>query len=184
VEKYTVDENNVRNSTRHLKHFLTEIRKRAGASKIHLVAHSMGSRALTAAVELIALETADAGGPVFNELILAAPDIDASEFRQIAKALVPRTDRVTVYVSSKDTALLASQAVHGGEHPRAGQSPPPLLVEDVDTVDVSDVSGGHAYVSNSDRILGDLGNILAGRELSPEIARKRALGDRVYWVLQ
>jgi len=180
--KYTVDEANVDWTVPHLVDFLRALSLRTDA-KIHLVAHSMGSRALTEALARLNQES----GPRdrFDPVVLAAPDIDAGKFRDdIAPRMCCRSRRTTMYASSKDLALVASQVFH--KYPRAGQSGDALVVvENVDTIDVSRVTSGHSYVGDSGRVLTDLGASLLRGE--PPAARRSLKatprGAHVYWVL-
>ena len=48
---YTVDETNVLWTVPHLKQFLIELHRSSGAENIHLIAHSMGNRAITSALK-------------------------------------------------------------------------------------------------------------------------------------
>src|SRR6185436_12211817 len=65
--------------------FLGDIAACSGARKIHVLAHSMGSAILAAALAHI---DSPAGQVRFNNVVLAAPDIDADVFlHQIAPRL-------------------------------------------------------------------------------------------------
>ena len=126
------------------------------------------------------------GVPIFDQVVLAAPDVDADTFRdEIAPALLPTSARVTLYASSHDVALEASRRVHG--YARAGEAGDGLVVvKGMDTVDVSEVSGGHSYIGNSGRVLDDLGAMLlrhAPREGRPD-AVLRPLRGLHYWLLR
>ena len=183
--EYTVDEENVRWSTGHLARFLRELGDRSGAKRIHLVAHSMGNRALTEALLRIGREVGGAGAP-FDQVVLAAPDLDAETFRQdIAPAILGTAQKVTLYASTKDVALQLSRRVHG--NPRAGEAGEDIVVvPGIDTVDVSRVSGGHSYIGNSGRVLNDLGEVLIHRarvEQRPGIVEKAWRRFR-YWLLE
>jgi len=79
--KYTIDETNVMWTVPHLREFLTGVAERTGARRIHLVAHSMGNRALTSALRDLSFLPEDRR-PRFNEVVLTAPDIDAEVFRK------------------------------------------------------------------------------------------------------
>jgi esterase/lipase superfamily enzyme len=185
--KYTVDETNVTWSVPHLKRFLTHLAQESEAEAINLVAHSMGSRALTQALCELSYEWKQEG-KVFNQVILAAPDIDADVFReQIAPALARQAKQVTLYASSSDEALAASKLVHGSR--RAGESAArPLVSEGIETVDVAMYelgSLGHSYYGNSPVILQDLAAIL--RDALPAARRPwlTEIGDEGsrYWQL-
>ena len=185
---YPADEANVAWSVPHLKKFLLQIVKESQASSVNLIAHSMGNRAVTAALREIDLELRDQAR-LFNQVILAAPDIDADEFRtSIAPAMQRTAKQFTLYASSRDDALLASQLVHRG--PRAGDAGEGLVVvSGIDTIDVTAIDSspwGHSYYGSSDPVLNDLRTLfssaVAPRErawLSP--AQRDGL---TYWIFQ
>ena len=108
------------------------------AQSISLIAHSMGNRALTAALKELQLELRDQSR-LFNQVILAAPDIDADEFREsIVPGMMQTANRFTLYASARDEALAASQLVHRG--PRAGDAGRGLVVvPGIDTIDVTQI---------------------------------------------
>lgn len=183
---YTIDENNVVWSVPHLKQFLLEVSQRSGAESIHLVAHSMGNRALTTALREMFYEL-DATCPKFNEVVLTAPDIDADVFRRdLAPAIVKTARRVTLYASSNDEALQLSKRVHG--YARAGESGEQLVVvPGMDTIDVSAVDTsflGHSYYGNNRTVLGDLLDLLTTEKPPEQRKSLRAvrLGQLRYWV--
>ncbi|MDF1799737.1 MAG: alpha/beta fold hydrolase [Planctomycetota bacterium] len=188
VASYPVDENNVNDAIGDLETFLDDLLVHGSAERIHLVAHSMGSRALSRAVKTLSLKYQ--GQQIFDELILAAPDIDAGEFEKLSTYLEAATSRVTLYASSNDAALTVSREFHGGDYPRAGESiPTPLTTLGVDSIDVSRVTVGHSYISDSGKILDDLGAILRERRpldetIAEKVERADDDGGGVYWVLE
>jgi len=186
--KYAVDETNVVWTAPHLKEFLVGVARRSGAKSIHLIAHSMGNRALTSALQALSYELRDQG-PMFKEVVLTAPDIDAEVFRRdIAPAIQRTAGRVTLYASSNDEALAASKTVHG--YPRAGESGRNIVVvPGIDTIDVSAVDTsllGHNYYGSNDTVLSDLVQLL--NEAKPPERRNRLysklLGSLKYWVFR
>lgn len=159
---YPADENNITWTVPHLKQFLLDVAAQSQAKNIHLIAHSMGNRALTSTLKELALEFKQ-DSRIFNQVILAAPDVDAEEFRDtIAPRIAQTAERVTLYASSRDGALKLSQLAH--HYPRAGDSGPGLVVvPGVETIDVSAVDHspfGHLYYGQSDVILQDLAVLL------------------------
>jgi esterase/lipase superfamily enzyme len=160
--KYPVDETNVEWTTSHLKEFLQKIAADVQAKKVHLIAHSMGNRALTRALKDIAAEQGATALPRFRQVVLAAPDIDADVFKQLAEQMTRTSERVTLYASSNDEALVASKKIHG--YPRAGDSGQGLvIVPGVDTLDVSAIDTsllGHSYYGENKSVLADLFNLL------------------------
>jgi esterase/lipase superfamily enzyme len=182
---YTVDETNVVWTVPHLKGFLLNVAQRSGAKSLHLVAHSMGNRALTAALQSLSYELKDSQ-PMFNEVVLTAPDIDADVFRRdIAPAIVKTASRVTLYASSNDEALALSKKVHG--YPRAGESGESMVVvPGIDTIDVSTVDSsliGHSYYGSNGTVLADLLDLLHDSKPPGERRwlRPMQLGILAYW---
>lgn len=186
--QYAVDETNVAWAVPHLKEFLVSVARRSGAGSIHLIAHSMGNRALTSALLAVAADMKDEA-PLFREVVLTAPDIDADVFRRdIAPFLTRSARRVTLYASSNDEALALSKRLHG--YARAGDSGSQLVVvQGIDTIDVSNVDTslvGHSYYGSNDTVLADLFYVLT----DPQPAAQRRwleavpFGQSVYWVFQ
>ncbi len=186
---YSKDESNVTWTVTRLESFLKKVVDESGATSVHLIAHSMGNRALVQALERMALSQ-PSPEPVFGQVIMAAPDVDAGEFRDRYAPSVARLARhVTLYASTNDNALVASTKVHG--HTRAGLSGEHLVVvAGVDTVDVSPIDTsliGHSYYGNNPVMIQDLqalvelGKPAADREWLQRIARSPTLA---YWMFR
>ena len=151
----------------HLMEFLTEHVHKSGAKSIHLIAHSMGTRVLTSALKELAASP-DAEQIRYNQIVLAAPDIDADVFkRQIAPRIIGAAERISIYSSSKDLALVASKKVHrytrlgeGGEFLTTFPEWPQIEVLDASNVDESLL--GHSYYGDSPTILRDVRGVLNG----------------------
>jgi esterase/lipase superfamily enzyme len=184
---YPKDEATIDLSAFALEPFLRELAARSGARSIYLVAHSMGNRALTRALENIARGMQRGARPMFSEIILTAPDIDARVFATVAEIFRKTGERVTLYASSKDGALKASKKFHG--FARAGDTDPDVLVlSGIDTVDVSQVDTsllGHSYFGDNCSVITDMKNLLRNRkppqERSP-LTRKEKGPGLLYWV--
>jgi esterase/lipase superfamily enzyme len=188
VLTYAADETNVVWSAPHLKQFLLEVAQQSGARSINLIAHSMGNRALTAALREIEL-TMRREAQLFNQVVLAAPDIDADEFRnQVVPAIRRTAQRLTLYASSRDDALLASQLLHRG--PRAGDAGEGLVVTPgIDTIDVTAIDSspwGHIYYGSSSPVLEDL-KLMFTRAAAPRDRAWLSPAERnglTYWIFQ
>ena len=159
LQMYAADENNAEWTLPHFESFLALLMSAVNARKINAIAHSMGNRILTRAVDELDYSILPEGAATLRNIIFAAPDIDADTFRQFAKRFQKKADRLTLYASSKDKALVASKVVHGG-YPRAGDSGEDLVVvEGLDTIDASDVDTsllGHAYFGDNRSIISDI----------------------------
>lgn len=164
VAGYFNDEKKIADSVPLIEHFLTDMADRSGAQNLYVVGHSMGTRGVTQALADLVQHRPDLRGR-FKGIILAAPDIDAEQFKtKIAPAMRMASKRITLYTSSEDLALKASKQVNGA--PRAGDSAEGiLLVDGIDTVDVSGVDQSilvHSYFMESERVMGDIREMLKG----------------------
>jgi esterase/lipase superfamily enzyme len=158
---YVADTAVVRLSGRRLSRFLQDLHERSGADVIHIVAHSMGNRALTDALELLAVrrQGSNASEPMFGQIFFAAPDVDADLFAEMTRTIWPLAERLTLYASEKDWALVTSRKLHGNA-PRAGQAGAGILQEPhFDTVDMSSLGEdmlAHSYFANDSSALADI----------------------------
>lgn len=158
---YVADSAVVRLSGRRLSLFLDDLVARSGASTIHIVAHSMGNRALTDALELMALrhDLTPKSDPIFGQILFAAPDVDAGLFAQMIKTIRPIAERLTLYASEEDWALESSRRLHGNAA-RAGQGGEDTLVSDyIDSVDMSELGEdmlAHSYFADDSSALADM----------------------------
>ncbi|MEU0557439.1 alpha/beta hydrolase [Dactylosporangium sp. NPDC006015] len=151
---YGADENNVTWTAPHFAEFLRLAMTELGARRVHAVAHSMGNRVLLAG--LVDLDATDS--PQLGQVVFAAPDIDAAVFTQLAGKFTGNAAGCTLYASSNDLALRASE--QWATHPRAGQSGPDIVVvPGVDTIDASELDTGlmgHSYYGDRRSVLADM----------------------------
>lgn len=162
VAGYTADEAGVHWATTHLTDSLQTLVTTTGARKVVLIAHSMGSRALTEAV--IRLKRSGVNLSPVKHLVLAAPDIDADVFvRDIAPELVEPGRQVTLYASSRDRALELSEQLH--DYPRAGDAGSDVVIfPGIDTVDATDIDTsflGHNYYGENQTIMSDVRELIS-----------------------
>ena len=166
VNQYMSDEASVQYTVPHLVKFLSNIIQNKGDAKIHIIAHSMGTRALTNALKDIFYIYK--GKHVFKNIILAAPDIDKDVFKEsLLPYITSTTDKVTLYASSKDSALKASNTLHSGE--RIGQSGDDVLFvydgDGFDTIDASEIDTsliglGHSYFAEKEILMTDIKEVI------------------------
>lgn len=183
---YLQDADTIRASVDSLEPFLRDLASRSGARSIYLIAHSMGNRALTEALENIALRMRQGDKPMFKEILLTAPDVNASTFANLARTFRRTGERITLYASSKDGALEASRKVNG--YQRAGDTEPEVLVlPGIDTIDVSQVDTsllGHSYFGDNCSVIADMKRLLRDgkppQERAP-LTRKEKGPGLFYW---
>jgi esterase/lipase superfamily enzyme len=158
VTGYATDLTNNDWTVPHLRWFLEDVVAKTGAARIHVIAHSMGNRALVNALDRMSL--ANTGR--FAHIFLTAPDIDASSFVQLAEAVKRNTQAATLYASANDKALKASKRLQS--YCRAGDtSCGVVVIPGIDTVDVSAVDSdflGHFYYGDNRSVISDIFSLL------------------------
>jgi esterase/lipase superfamily enzyme len=165
-------------------HLLKDIKATSGAQRIHLIAHSMGNRHLTEALKTLFAEGFHETFQ-FNQVILAAPDMDAQVFvKEVAPKISQVSERVTLYASKYDFPLFFSGKLHGIQ--RTGQSSGRIAIaEGVDTIDASNETTdllGHGYFAESKLLIDDIFHTTRHNH-SPEERnlKMRAVNKKVYW---
>ncbi|MEO7682763.1 MAG: alpha/beta hydrolase, partial [Gemmatimonadaceae bacterium] len=135
--------------------------------RVSVIAHSMGSRLLAAVLQEF---KAHPPAHMPTEVVFAAPDINAEEFRRVIEPNIRGTSgRLTIYTSQHDQALRLSKKEHG--YHRLGEGGPGVFaIAGIDKIDVSDVDLdllGHGYYAQTQHVLDDIKTVLLS-SLSPE----------------
>lgn len=159
---YNVDAAAVSATVGNLRDFLTGIAAATGAEKVHIIAHSMGNRALCDALRLVAAGGLSPSTTRLGHIVLAAPDVDADTFAQVGGEIQKAATSITLYASSRDQAIRVSKRYNGGM--RAGE--PIVVVPGLDSVDASSVDTdflSHGYFSDSRAMLNELYELLLDR---------------------
>jgi esterase/lipase superfamily enzyme len=184
--KYPADEAAVEWTTPHLASFLKDLASMGDVGTLHLIAHSMGNRALVRGLESIH------GGSTFpsackvRQIVLAAPDVDSGVFAEISQTICGFGERTTLYASSNDLPLAISQQFHA--YPRAGEGGENVvIVPCVDTIDASSVPSGflgHSYYAGTRTVLTDLYELVRHGTPPPRFGLKMiSKGEKRYWLL-
>lgn len=160
---YTFDEAAVAVSSRRLAKFMETVVAESGARRIHLIAHSMGNRALIEGLETYLETRAPAERKkIFGQVVLTAPDVDRDYFLETVASLEAAADRVTLYASNNDLALKTSETIHGA--PRAGLAGAGIIsLPWLDTIDMSGIEAdmlGHTYFAADAGAIYDLFRLL------------------------
>lgn len=185
LRAYAADRNEIEASKEPLKRFLIGLADQLQAGRVHIIAHGLGAAAV--AHVLAEIERRDV---IFNQIVLAAPDIDATAFRdQLVPKLVRHARRTTLYCSQSDLTLRVAEAFD--DLPRAGDSNAGVLVaQGVDTVDAATIDTdllGHSRYADAVRVLDDVALLLL--EDLPPASPQRHLQPRssvqqaAYWAL-
>ena len=186
--KYANDAENIQKSIPAISSFITDVVDRFKPDRIHIIAHSMGTYGLTQALAKLSDSYLNKRKtPIFNQLILAAPDIDADVFqKEIAPKITKLAKRVSLYSSSKDVAMTVSR--YFNKRRRAGDSDPEILTpKGIDATDVSRVDTslvGHSYYGSNNSIISDIKMVLSRKSLEERkllTPRNNKSTKRKYW---
>jgi len=157
----------------------------AGKRKVHVFAHSLGNRiVLNAIYTLVSREGISTADKPLGQIILAAPDVGASDFNYLVDYSIDASSRVTYYFSNLDSALRVSQKQNSyqpvGLYPYFERGLDTICADHTDTSFI-----GHSYYADSDRVLSDLQLILvrglAPAERMPPLAGNEAIFGHTYW---
>ncbi|MDJ0826653.1 MAG: alpha/beta fold hydrolase [Rhodobacter sp.] len=172
TEDYLRDVDSAENATPYMDAFLDLVFQTPGVEKVHLVAHSMGNAALAELLTRSGTRLSTRGKAI-EQLVLAAPDLDAAKFDNIASYFTDAARSVTLYACASDRALLASQAIRGG-FIRLGDvgADGPKIVPDVDSIDITAVGSdlfslNHSTYAENRTLLDDLGALLLTGDRPP-----------------
>ena len=151
---------------------LAGISRYSGATSIHLVAHSMGNFVLTEALKTMddRRPAGTAQLPLFDQVALAAPDINAREFvERTGERILPFSRRFTVYASTQDKALRLSKAVNGfeplgflNEYSRVGAKKGLFDLVDVSQLTTGWFDSGHIYYGDMPEMISDFSFLFRG----------------------
>ena len=158
-------------SAHYLRQFISYLRRRTAAERIHVVGYSAGTRVVIEAVSMLAMQGGtDATNSRLGQIILVGSDYDTGLFAAaLSNGLLDVTERVNVYLSDIDGALRFANRVFGRE--RLGQllnAEMPQHVRDLllDTnelalIDVTDAESagarsGHSYFRDSPWVSSDI----------------------------
>ena len=151
---------------------IQDLGRYSGAKRIHLIAHSMGNFLLTEALKTIddRLPANQPRSQLFDQVVMAAPDINAREFvKRTGLRLKPFSRRITVYASTQDKALWVSRKVNGyeplgflNEFSQGGARSALYDLVDASQFTTGWFDSGHIYYGDMPEVLHDLGFIFRG----------------------
>jgi esterase/lipase superfamily enzyme len=184
---YAIDEAAVGISGRRMADFLDAVVAQAGAQRIHLIAHSMGNRALIEALQTyLAKRAPENRQHIFGQIVFTAPDVDRDYFSDAIEPLTAAAERVTLYASDNDYALRSSQFFHGA--PRAGTAGDVIVkLAGLDSIDMSSVPAdalGHSYFAANSGAIYDIFRLLWRGDPPPQrcgMSSRKAGGTLAVW---
>jgi esterase/lipase superfamily enzyme len=162
VASYTYDRESAQASEPYMRAFLDLVIKQSGATSVSIIAHSMGNQPL---MDVLKDMRNAAPEVAINEVILAAPDVDADSFANVAQRIEGIARGVTLYAAANDRALIVSR--NFWQNPRAGDvtASGPLIVPGIETIDVTAASTdsfalNHSGYAENNELLQDIGKLI------------------------
>jgi len=157
---YLADADKAEASVPDFSTFLMKILNGTEIERLHIIAHSMGSRVLTFSLKDLDKDISfQQKAHIIQQIILGAPDIDQKTFK---KTLLPAFKKMgkgrTLYSSERDFPISLSEGFRGGR-PRLGDAGKSIFVEEgLDTVEASGLStrDSHGYLFNTKEVLTDI----------------------------
>ena len=184
LEDYQGDRDRSLSAAPHLEAFLDILTEDLDVSRINIIAHSMGNRVLTQALQDYAsdyLEEHDRGDELEFRILLVAADVERDIFDAANGVFDNLQANVTIYTSDTDRALHLSNLI--SQKKRLGDTdtnrPYIRMAQNYQTIDATAVTTqlfgvGHNYYSDNPTILWDMMCTIAEtapRERALEIAR-------------
>jgi esterase/lipase superfamily enzyme len=186
---YTADEDSILWTRPHLYSVLRQTMKLQRVQTINVIAHSMGNRAVIECMDALVQEFSGTRKVnQVNQVVFAAPDVNAGIFRQYLDKVKGAAKRFTLYASSHDKPLKWSQWFRSWD--RAGQGGPKLVVHPVlDSIDASAVPCGvldHSYYGSTSTVLSDIHELFSYNAPPPRFATKGPKNDGSgnYWEIK
>lgn len=170
----------------HLEAFLDILTKDIEIDRINIIAHSMGNRVLTKALEAYARDylSSNSGREIEFRIILAAADVDSDIFDQTTGVLDNLGADVTIYTSDKDRALQVSSILNQARRLGDTNGNRPYIRENdrYQTVDATGVATelfglGHGYYSTNPFVLGDMLCTLMETDPNDRALQRRRYAD-------
>jgi esterase/lipase superfamily enzyme len=163
IIKYDYDRESAEFSGGDLLQVLRILTEEIGDKRVYIVAHSLGNQILVNALQQAFLSKVNLS---IAELVLAAPDVDRDVFMKKASEIRSVAKNMTMYASSADKALLASDKKAWGTRMGYVNRNGPHLVEGIETIDVTSVGDDmfgldHGTYSASRAVLDDLGRLIS-----------------------
>lgn len=184
LEDYQGDRTRSLDAAPHLEAFLDILTEDLDVSRINIIAHSMGNRVLTQALQDYAsdyLEEHDRGDELEFRILLVAADVEREIFDAANGVFDNLEANVTIYTSDTDRALHLSNLI--SQKKRLGDTdtnrPYIRAAQNYQTIDATAVTTqlfgvGHNYYSDNPTILWDMMCTIAEtapRERALEVAR-------------
>lgn len=131
VFDYMADDTNARVTRHDFAEVLGQISTLSGATHINILAHSMGNQILSEALNQIGATLSTNAARPFNQVVMAAPDVDVDDLSDMSKNMLKTANHFTIYSCKTDLPLRFSRWVRG-DNRRVGSF---AVIPGFDTID-------------------------------------------------
>lgn len=155
---YTYDRDSVLFSRDGLEKVLRDLRA-AGAHRIVVVGHSLGTMLVMESLRQIEIRTPGWSDDALAGVVLVSPDLDVDLFKTQADRFATLPEPFAIFVSRRDRALMLSARINGDAERLGSLTDPTRLAEyPVSIIDVSSFSDGdgarHFTLGSSPLLIG------------------------------
>lgn len=155
---YTYDRDSVLFARDGLEKVLRDLRA-AGAQRIVLVGHSLGTMLVMESLRQIEIRTPGWSDSALAGVVLVSPDLDVDLFKTQADRFAALPEPFAIFVSRRDRALMLSARINGDAERLGSLSDPSRLAEyPVSLIDVSSFADGdgarHFTLGSSPLLIG------------------------------
>jgi esterase/lipase superfamily enzyme len=138
--------------------------------KVHVIVHSMGHQIM---IPILHELYKNYNKKIFGEIVFNAPDFESTKFGYMSSDLQKSADRITVYCSPGDTALVASSKLNSTPRIGSCEKIPGIDMINVNAIDDPILGLGHGYYS-SRPILSDLYQVILGVKASRRLFLRKS----------
>ena len=180
---FRTNQENEKIAADHLTEFLEKIVANTNATKIHLIAHSMGNTVLLDALDKLSGYRSNMR---FAEIVMHSPDVGSNRFRQVMTAIKGLGTGETLYASTKDRALGISGWLTGEKAGGIAAVFPGVETIDVTAAGSSFLGLNHDIYATNPAIFNDMRLVLEFGTHPPDkrsaLFRPKTTNRGIYWL--
>ncbi len=180
---FRTNQENEKTAADHLAEFLEKIAASTNATKIHVIAHSMGNTVLLDALDKLSGKQSNLR---LAEIVMHSPDVGSNRFRQVMTAIKGIGAGETLYASTKDRALGLSGFISGEKAGATASVFPGVETIDVTAAGSSFLGFNHDIYATNPAIFNDMRLVLELGTHPPDkrsvLFQPKATHGGTYWL--
>ena len=180
---FRTNQENEKIAADHLAEFLEKIAASTNATKIHVIAHSMGNTVLLDALDKLSGKRSNLR---LAEIVMHSPDVGSNRFRQVMTAIKGLGAGETLYASTKDRALGLSGWLSGEKAGGTASVFPGVETIDVTAAGSSFLGLNHDIYATNPAIFNDMRLVLEFGTHPPDkrsvLFQPKATHGGTYWL--